>query len=143
MHTPDLFAGRTFAGLDDGLAHAEKIGFDKLLEQGVRTPDTLPNEMVYAGCSLGVMSAQTLAQTRPGARGALLFEACLPASEWPDDAKVVLSSDPEGNTFTPLGSISPHVHCLASPSGCDNEVVNKPRPEQRARHAALAAVRKG
>ncbi|MEV0199384.1 dienelactone hydrolase family protein [Nonomuraea sp. NPDC050691] len=88
VHTPDLFAGCTFACLDDGQAHAEKIGFDKLLKQGVRTADTLPNEMVYAGWSLGVMAAQTLAQTRPGARGVLLIEACLPASEWPEDLPV-------------------------------------------------------
>lgn len=88
VHTPDLFAGRTFSSLDDGVAHAEKIGFDNLREQGVRTADTLPNEMVYVGWSLGAIPAQTLAQTRPGARGALLLEACLPASEWPQELPV-------------------------------------------------------
>ena len=47
----------------------------------------MPDEIVYAGFSLGVMPAQKLAQTRPGAKGALLFHACLPTSEfggrWP------------------------------------------------------------
>ena len=46
----------------------------------------MPAELVYAG-SLGVMSAQMLAQTRPGAKGALLFSAAFPPSEfdggWP------------------------------------------------------------
>ena len=50
--------------------------------------EDLPNELVYAGFSLGVMPAQMLAQTRPGAKGALLFSAAFPASEfggsWPE-----------------------------------------------------------
>jgi len=48
----------------------------------------LPDALVYAGFSLGVMPAQMLAQTRAGAKGALLFHACVPASEfgspWPE-----------------------------------------------------------
>jgi dienelactone hydrolase len=47
----------------------------------------LPNEIVYAGFSLGVMPAQMLAETRPGAKGALLLSGCFPPSEfggpWP------------------------------------------------------------
>jgi dienelactone hydrolase len=46
---------------------------------------------VYAGFSLGVLPAQRLAQTRPGARGALFFYACVPTSEfgsWPADVPV-------------------------------------------------------
>jgi len=39
---------------------------------------------VYAGFSLGVMPAQLLAQTRRGARGALLLSAAIPASEFGD-----------------------------------------------------------
>src|ERR1700721_1538872 len=50
--------------------------------------DELPAELVYAGFSLGVLPAQMLAQTRPGARGALLFYSCVPVSAfgsgWPD-----------------------------------------------------------
>lgn len=86
VHTPDLYDGQTFPTLDDGLAYASKVGFGELLDRGVRTADELPEGLVYAGFSLGVMPAQKLAQTRPGARGALLFESCLPTSEfgsWP------------------------------------------------------------
>ena len=48
--------------------------------------------MVYAGFSLGVMPAQKLAQTRAGARGALLIDACFPVTEfgdrWPEGVPV-------------------------------------------------------
>lgn len=87
VHTPDLYDGNTFETLDEGLAYAREAGFGTLLERGVRTADELPNELVYAGFSLGVMPAQQLAQTRPGAQGALLLHACLPPTEfgsgWP------------------------------------------------------------
>ena len=49
------------------------MGFDTILERGRRTADELPDELVYAGFSLGVMPAQLLAQTRPGAHGALFI----------------------------------------------------------------------
>jgi dienelactone hydrolase len=101
VHTPDLYDGNTFESLDDGLAHARQVGFGNLLERGVRTADELPSELVYAGFSLGVMPAQQLAQTREGARGALLFHACLPTSElgssWPADVPVqvhAMDADP-------------------------------------------------
>ena len=88
VHVPDLFDGRTFGSIDEGMAFINGQGFDALRQRGVRTADDLPNELVYAGFSLGVMPAQELAQTRPGAKGALLFSAAFPASEfggsWPD-----------------------------------------------------------
>ena len=87
VHTPDLYDGRTFATLDEGVAYAREIGFGELLERGTAAAGDLPAELVYAGISLGVMPAQQLAQTRAGATGALLLEACLPVSEfgesWP------------------------------------------------------------
>jgi dienelactone hydrolase len=91
VHTPDLYGGRTFPTLEEGIAYAGEVGFMEILERGVRTADELPSELVYAGFSLGVMPAQKLAQTRPGARGALLFYSCIPASEfgtWPADVPV-------------------------------------------------------
>src|SRR6185436_19421601 len=92
VHTPDLYEGRTFATLDEGVGHAGSIGFGEVMQRGVRAAEALPAEVVYAGFSLGVMPAQQLAQTRPGARGALLVDACLPPSEfgssWPDDVPV-------------------------------------------------------
>ena len=88
VHTPDLFDGRMFGSIDEGVAHAQEVGFGEIIERGVRAADELPSEVVYAGFSLGVMPAQKLAQTRAGARGALLFYSCVPVSEfgsWPAD----------------------------------------------------------
>jgi dienelactone hydrolase len=87
VHAPDLYDGRTFATLDEGVAYAKEVGFDTILERCRLAAESLPDGLVYAGFSLGVMGAQMLAQTRPGAKGALLFSAALPASEfggsWP------------------------------------------------------------
>ncbi|MBA5802742.1 dienelactone hydrolase family protein [Rhizobium changzhiense] len=83
VHTPDLFDGRTFPSIEAGIAYIGEIGFDAMRERGVRLADELPAGLVYAGFSFGVLPAQKLAQTRPGARGALLFYSCLPISgEW-------------------------------------------------------------
>jgi dienelactone hydrolase len=101
VHAPDLYDGPTFDTIDEGMAHAREIGFGELLERGVRAADELPSGLVYAGFSLGVMPAQKLAQTRPGAQGALLFHACMPPSEfassWPADVPVqvhAMDADP-------------------------------------------------
>jgi dienelactone hydrolase len=87
VHAPDLYEGKTFSDLNEGVAHAKQLGFGTILERGDRAAEGLPNDMVYAGFSLGVMSAQKLAQTRPGARGALLLHSTFPTSEfgpsWP------------------------------------------------------------
>lgn len=92
VHTPDLYDGHTFATLDEGMGYARSLGFDSLLDAGVAAGNALPAEVVYAGFSLGVMPAQKLAQTRAGARGALLFDACIPVAEfgtaWPDGVPV-------------------------------------------------------
>lgn len=101
VHTPDLFDGRTFDTVEEGVGYAGELGFDTVLGRGVRAAESLPAEVVYAGYSLGVMPAQRLAQTRPGARGALLLHACLPVSEfgsaWPDAVPVqvhAMDADP-------------------------------------------------
>jgi dienelactone hydrolase len=87
VHTPDLFDGRTFDSIEAGVAYAGEIGFGEVIERGARVAEGLPAELVYGGFSLGVLPAQKLAQTRPGARGALLFYSCVPVSEfgssWP------------------------------------------------------------
>ena len=93
VHTPDLFEGRTFGTIEAGMGYAEQIGFpDEVIGRGARAVAGLPDGLVYAGFSLGVLAAQMLAQTRPGARGALLFYSCVPVaafgSAWPDGVPV-------------------------------------------------------
>lgn len=84
VHTPDLFDGRTFESVEEGVGYAEQVGFGEIVERGVRAVEDWPRELVYCGLSLGVLPAQRLAQTRAGARGALLLYACLPVSEFGD-----------------------------------------------------------
>jgi dienelactone hydrolase len=92
VHTPDLFDGRTFETLEDGMGFAREAGFGALAERGVAAADDISPDVVYAGFSFGVMMAQQLAQTRDGARGALLMYSCLPVSEfgeaWPEGVPV-------------------------------------------------------
>ncbi|MFD4653320.1 dienelactone hydrolase family protein [Streptomyces sp. NPDC058441] len=92
VHTPDLYEGQVFDSLEEGADYAENAGFDTITARGTAAADGLPSELFYAGFSLGVLPAQKLAQTRPGAKGALLLEACVPISEfggaWPQAVPV-------------------------------------------------------
>ncbi len=87
VHAPDLYDGKTFTDLDEGVGYAREVGFGTIAERGRRATDGLPDGLVYGGFSLGALPAQELAQTRPGCKGALLFHAAFPASEfggaWP------------------------------------------------------------
>lgn len=92
VHVPDLYDGLVFDTLTEGIAYAKEVGFGTIMERGQLAAEGLTSHLVYAGFSLGVMPAQMLAQTRPGATGALLFSACLPTSEfggvWPQGVPV-------------------------------------------------------
>lgn len=92
VHTPDLFDGRTFDSLEQGMRFVKELGFGEVMARGEQAVEDLPLDLVYAGFSLGVVPAQKLAQTRPGARGALFFYACIPVSEfgqrWPKGVPV-------------------------------------------------------
>ena len=92
VHTPDVFEGRTFDTIEEGMAFAREVGFGVLVERGIVAAEAIRPEAVYAGFSFGVMVAQQLAQTRSGADGALLLSGCLPVSEfgkaWPDAVPV-------------------------------------------------------
>jgi dienelactone hydrolase len=110
VHTPDLYDGHTFETLDEGLAHMKQVGFDSLLDLGRSAGEALPEAVVYAGFSLGVMPAQLLAQTRPGAKGALLMESCVPPSEfgddgWPADVPVQVHGMDEDPIFAGEGDL--------------------------------------
>lgn len=84
VHVPDLYDGRTFDSLDEGVAHAQEVGFGVLLDRAADAVAGLTDRLVYVGVSLGVLPAQRLAQTRAGAVGAVLLEACVPATEFAD-----------------------------------------------------------
>jgi dienelactone hydrolase len=110
VHTPDLFDGRTFGTIEAGMDYAGEIGFPgEVIGRGVRAVEGLPAGLVYAGFSLGVLPAQMLAQTRPGARGALLFYSCVPVSEfgsgWPDGVPVQMHGMDADPIFAGEGDI--------------------------------------
>ena len=92
VHTPDMFDGQTFPTIDDGIAFAREQGFGELVGRGIAAAAELPPEVVYVGFSFGAMPAQQLAQTKAGARGALLIYGVVPFTEfgdaWPDDVPV-------------------------------------------------------
>lgn len=110
VHTPDLFDGHTFDTLEEGLGYAGKVGFGAVTDRGVRAAEGLPAEVVYAGFSLGVVAAQQLAQTRAGARGALLFHSCIPVSEfgssWPDGVPVQVHGMDADSFFVDDGDLA-------------------------------------
>ena len=109
VHTPDFFDGRTFGSIDEGMAYVKEMGFDKVIERGEHAASDLSNGLVYAGFSLGVVPAQKLAQTRPGARGALLFYSCVPMSEfggsWPEGVPVQIHGMDADPYFVDEGDI--------------------------------------
>jgi dienelactone hydrolase len=86
VHTPDLYDGRTFGTIEDGMAYSEELGGPMaVVERGRAAVAELPSEVVCVGFSLGVLPAQSLAQTRPGARGSVLCYAALPLGKWGDN----------------------------------------------------------
>jgi dienelactone hydrolase len=109
VHTPDLFDGRTFATIKEGMAYAQERGFpDEILARGEHAAEPLPGELVYGGFSLGVLPAQKLAQTRPGARGALLFYACVPTEffgAWPAGVPVQIHGMDNDPVFVGEGDV--------------------------------------
>jgi dienelactone hydrolase len=84
VHAPDLFDGKTFSRLEDGVAYAREVGFDDRAEA---VAHGMAADLVYLGFSLGVMAAQKLAQTRMGAKGAILVSSAVKPEEfgapWP------------------------------------------------------------
>lgn len=111
VHTPDLFDGRTFASIPDGMAFITEQGFDELRARGVALAADFPAELVYAGMSFGESIAQELAQTRPGAKGALLFYSAIPISgewafgPWPDGVPVQIHGMDNDPIFVGEGDI--------------------------------------
>jgi dienelactone hydrolase len=111
VHTPDLFDGKQPATIDEGVAHTRTIGDDVLRERADRAVADLPEGLVYAGFSYGAGTAQQLAQTRPGARGALLYESCIPITgdwafgPWPDGVPVQIHGMDQDPIFALEGDI--------------------------------------
>jgi dienelactone hydrolase len=109
VHVPDLFEGRLFDDLQDGVGYAQEVGFDTIIDRGRVVADGCSSKIVYAGFSIGVLPAQMLAQTRAGAAGALLFHSCVPTSEfggaWPEDVPVQIHGMDADEFFVDEGDL--------------------------------------
>jgi dienelactone hydrolase len=109
VHTPDLFDGRTFNSIEEGMGFVEQLGFGEIIERGKQAAEKLPVELVYAGFSLGVVPAQMLTQTRLGAKGALFFYSCVPYKEfgdsWPKSVPVQIHGMDHDPYFVGEGDI--------------------------------------
>jgi dienelactone hydrolase len=111
VHTPDLFDGDRPATVDDGIAYVQSVGDEVLGDRADRVVAGLPEGLVYAGFSWGAATAQRFAQTRPGARGALLYEACIPITgewafgPWPDAVPVQIHGMDKDPFFALEGDI--------------------------------------
>ena len=88
VHVPDLYDAEVFDSLEAGIVKRDSLGMAELARRAAAAVADLADDLVYAGFSLGCAPAQLLAQTRPGARGALLMHGALPAeafeTEWPE-----------------------------------------------------------
>jgi dienelactone hydrolase len=109
VHAPDLYDGNTFDDLDEGVGYAKQVGFGTILERGRAAAEGLPDELVYAGFSLGAMPAQMLAQTRSGAKGAVLYHSSIPpeefGGEWPEGLPLqihIMEGDPWADEDLPV-----------------------------------------
>lgn len=103
VHTPDLFDGALLETIEAGLAFSRELG-DELDRRVDAALAGLPAGLVYGGFSMGESIAQRLTQIRPGARGALLYESCIPLTgewsfgPWPDGVPVQIHGA-EGDEF--------------------------------------------
>ena len=108
VHQPDLYGGPTFGSIEEGFAFQKGVDAQALADAAAAD---LPPGLVYAGFSWGVMQAQRLAQTRDGAKGALLYESCVPISgewafgPWPDGVPVQIHGMDEDEFFAKEGDI--------------------------------------
>ena len=88
VHTPDLFDGEVFDELDDGVRKRDNIGIGALIGRSFEAVAELPEDVVYAGFSMGTGPAMVLAAGRPGCRGAVFFHGALDPADagipaWP------------------------------------------------------------
>jgi dienelactone hydrolase len=123
VHVPDLYGGRVFARLEDGVGYAREVGFRGIVERGVLAVEGLPERLVYAGMSLGALPAQKLAQTRAGAVGAVFLHACLPADAfggfWPEGARIQVHGMKADPSFALEGDLEAARTLVASVPGTE------------------------
>lgn len=98
--TPDLYEGKVFDHLADGVAHRDELGIPELSGRAQAAVEAMPSDVVYMGLSMGAASATFLALTRPCARGVVLLHGVIPpqmmgVEAWPADLPVLVHRSEE------------------------------------------------
>jgi dienelactone hydrolase len=153
VHTPDLYDGAVFDDLDEGVAERDRIGIDQLLARATDAIVPLPDEVVYAGMSMGTMPAQLFAATRPGARGALLIQGAarpedLGLGGWPADVPLQIHVGADDRWFDadhaaevaaslPAGSVDVAVYDTSAHVFCDPDASHHDPHATRLLHAHI------
>jgi dienelactone hydrolase len=57
VHAPDLYDGKTFADLNEGVGYAKQVGFDVIIQRGAAAAENLPQRSstaasLWASCRL-------------------------------------------------------------------------------------------
>lgn len=85
---PDLFDGKRFSSIEEGVSHVDDLGMQAVIDTGVASVADLDGPLVVVGFSLGVLPAQQLAQTDARVVGAALCFSAVPpdmlADSWPE-----------------------------------------------------------
>lgn len=110
VHTPDMYSGKVFGRLDDGLAFASRIGHDAIEEVARRSAREYPHTNTSIGFSLGAFPAQLLAQEWHKIDGLALVAGGLPpcdlGGDWRSAVRLsVHVADPDD--WVPSGSLDP------------------------------------
>ena len=82
VHLPDLYEGRTFTTVQQGLAHLNEIGRAQIEARGVAATAEHRQASVVAGISMGVAPAFKAAQTVPAFRACIAVSAALPLNTY-------------------------------------------------------------
>lgn len=97
VHTPDFFDGEVFDSIEDGLRKEEALGYVEIARRARESVAGLPEGLVYAGFSMGIVYAEVLAAEGPGALGAVLMHGAAPVEDlkeyfgverWPEGVPV-------------------------------------------------------
>ena len=157
VYTPDLYHGAVASSLEEGFEIKNGIGDQTLAARAEHALEGFAPGLVYAGISLGVMTAQRLAQTRPDARGALLYEACVPITgewafgPWPEGLAVQVHGMDDDEFFAHEGdldaarelvmTVGPEVGELFTYPGNGHLFVDSSLPSYNAEATALVVER--
>ena len=142
VHTPDLYGGTVLGSIQEGFEFQKSVDGQALADAAAAD---LPPGLVYAGFSWGVMQAQRLAQTRAGAKGALLYEACVPITgewafgPWPDAVPVQIHGMDDDEFFAHEGDIDAARELVAAVGPELGELFVYPGPEHLFFDRSLAA----